>query len=160
MKVLLVCRSRSHGNTARVAHAMAEVFDATVVTPSQVVPEALGEYDVVGFGSGIYGFSFDDELRTLVASLPHVPGRDAFIFATSGAGRVIERPFRTPLAALLRSAGYDVVGTFCCRGYDTWLPLRLVGGVNKGHPDDADLARARTFAEQVRNRIAGLSTSA
>ena len=160
MKTLLICRSRSHGNTARVAQAMAEVLGATVVEPSQVDPGTLGDYDVVGFGSGIYGFSFDDELRAFVTSLPRVHARDAFIFATSGAGRVIERPFRTPLTALLRSAGYDVVDTFCCRGFDTWLPLRVVGGLNKGHPDDADLARARAFAERVRDRIAGLPASA
>ena len=160
MNTLLICRSRSHGNTACVAQAMADVLGAKVVEPSQVDPGTLGDYDVVGFGSGIYGFSFDDELRAFVASLPHVSGRDAFIFATSGAGRVIERPLRTPLATLLRAAGYDVVDTFCCPGFDTWLPLRLVGGMNKGRPDDADLARARAFAEHVRDRIAGLSASA
>ncbi len=160
MKTLLICRSRSHGNTARVAQAMADVLGATVVEPAQVDPETIGAYDVVGFGSGIYGFSFDDELRAFVGSLPYDRGRDAFIFATSGVGRVIERPLRTPLAALLRSAGYDVVDTFCCRGYDTWLPLRIVGGINKGHPDDADLAAARAFAARVRDRIAGLPASA
>ena len=34
------------------------------------------------------------------------------------------------------------VGAFCCPGFDTWGPLRLVGGVNKGRPDDTDLERA------------------
>jgi hypothetical protein len=45
--------------------------------------------------------------------------------------------------------GYRVVGTFCCPGFDTWWPLRLVGGLNKGRPNEADLTRAREFAREV-----------
>ena len=154
MKTLLICRSKSHGNTARVANAMAEVLDAAVIEPAQVDLRNLEQYDLVGFGSGIYGFSFDHELRSLVGSLLSTHDHDAFIFATSGFGRVVERPFQRSLAALLRSAGYRVIDTFCCAGFDTWLPLRIVGGLNKGHPDDADLDLAREFARRVHDTVA------
>jgi len=149
MNSLLVCASRSHGNTAKVAHAIAKVLGARVVDVAQFDPSRVGEYDLVGFGSGIYGMSFDGELRRFVASLPPARGTHAFVFATSGFGRINERPFRRPLAAMLETAGYQVIDSFCCRGLDTWLPLRIVGGINKGHPDDDDLARARRFARQV-----------
>ncbi len=152
MKVLLVCASRSHGNTAKVAHVMAEVLGARVLDVSEVDPRRIVDYDLVGFGSGIYGLSFDDGLRRLVGSLPPARGTDAFVFATSGFGRINERPFRRPLSAMLEAAGYHVVGSFCCRGLDTWLPLRIVGGINKGHPDDADLLRARNFAARFLDR--------
>lgn len=152
MNSLLVCASRSHGNTDKVARAMAEILGARVVDVSEFDPRRIDEYDLVGFGSGIYGMSFDDELRRLVGSLPPALGADAFVFATSGFGRINERPFRRPLAAMLETAGYRVIGSFCCRGLDTWLPLRIVGGINKGHPDDADLARARDFAARLRDR--------
>ena len=151
MNALLVCASRSHGNTAKVAHAMAEVLGARVVDVSEFDPRRTDEYDLVGFGSGIYAASFDGELRRLVASLAPARGTNAFVFATSGFGRINERPFRRPLAAMLEAAGYRVIDSFCCRGLDTWLPLRIVGGINKGHPDDADLARARDFAKRLRD---------
>jgi hypothetical protein len=131
---------------------MAEVLGARVVDVSEFDPRRIGEYDLVGFGSGIYAMSFDDELRRLVGSVPPRLGKDAFIFATSGFGRINERPLRRPLAALLEAAGCRVIDSFCCRGLDTWLPLRIVGGINKGHPDDADLARARDFAVRLRDR--------
>jgi flavodoxin len=160
MNALLVCASRSHGNTAKVAHAMATALDARVVDVAECDPSRIGDYDLVGFGSGIYGMSFDGELRRLVASLPRARGTNAFVFATSGFGRINERPFRRPLAAMLEAAGYRVIDSFCCRGLDTWLPLRVVGGINKGHPDDADLVRARDFAARLRDRAASGTTEA
>ena len=39
MKSLIVCASKSHGNTRRVADRMAEVLDAEVVSPSRSIPQ-------------------------------------------------------------------------------------------------------------------------
>ncbi|WP_199780061.1 NADPH-dependent FMN reductase family protein [Nocardia cyriacigeorgica] len=52
-----------------------------------------------------------------------------------------------------KAEGFDVVDTFTCRGFDTWLPLRIVGGIQKGHPDDDDLLAARSFAANLRARV-------
>ncbi|WP_280471457.1 hypothetical protein [Nocardia cyriacigeorgica] len=52
-----------------------------------------------------------------------------------------------------KQKGFDVVDTFTCRGFDTWLPLRIVGGIQKGHPDEDDLLAARTFAADLRARV-------
>jgi flavodoxin len=148
-RVLLVCQSVSHGNTRKVADAMAEVLNAEVRAPADVDPERVGSYDLVGFGSGVFGFAPHPELATFVDGLPPAHGARAFVFATSGLGRILSRPFSTPLAARLSAKGFRVVGSFCCRGFDTWLPLRLIGGINKGHPNDADLEHARKFAHSV-----------
>ena len=120
-----------------------------VVDPSDVDPKSVEEYEVVGFGSGIYGMSFDPELRRFVASLPHAENKQAFVFATAGSGRVIELPIRAPLAKLVATAGYRLLGTFCCPGFDTWLPLRLIGGLNKGRPNEADLEHAHDFCRDT-----------
>ena len=153
MNSLIVCRSRSHGNTERVARAMAEVLGARLVHPEDIAPAEVAQYDVVGFGSGIYGLAFDTDLRRFVGMLPPVDDKAAFVFATSGLGRVVELPVRPRLATLIGAAGYRIVGTFCCRGFDTWTPLRIVGGLNKGRPDDADLDRARAFARRIGDAV-------
>jgi flavodoxin len=151
---IIVCCSRAHGNTAKVAHAIAEVLDAQVVEPPDIDPQNIADYDLVGFGSGIYAASYDRELRRFVASLPRVRDKFAFVFATAGFGRVVELPIRTPLPKLVESAGYRMLGTFCCPGFDTWLPLRLIGGLNKGRPNDQDLERACQFARGMRDTVA------
>lgn len=55
-------------------------------------------------------------------------------------GQVLEAPVVAP---------EQVVDTFSCRGFATWLPFKLVGGVRKGRPNATDLAAARTFAAFV-----------
>lgn len=42
-----------------------------------------------------------------------------------------------------------------CRGFDTWGPLWLTGGLNWRHPGERDLVRAREFA----GRVAGAGVS-
>ncbi|MDJ0346504.1 hypothetical protein QMK19_39650 [Streptomyces sp. H10-C2] len=74
------------------------------------------------------------------------------MFTTSGF-----RPFTRPLVRLLEQKGFEVVDTFSCRAFDTWLPFKLVGGINKGRPNATDLEAARTFAEGLRTRSGATS---
>ena len=39
----------------------------------------------------------------------------------------------------------DIIGKFGCKGYDTFGPFKLVGGIAKGHPDEKDLEAAVSF---------------
>jgi len=34
---------------------------------------------------------------------------------------------------------------FSCKGFDTFGPFKLIGGVSKGHPDEKDIAAAIEF---------------
>jgi flavodoxin len=158
-RTLIVCVSVSHGNTAAVAGAMARVLGAEVREPEQVDPGSLSGYDVVGFGSGIFSGSHHPRLRGFVETLPPVPHVGAFVVTTSGFGRPQHLPWQRSLESVLRSKGFDLLGSFSCRGFDTWLPLRLVGGLNRGHPDDRDLARAGEFATRVAKRRGGPTPS-
>jgi flavodoxin len=149
MTALIVCVSVHHGNTKQVAEAIGEVLGAAVVEPEEVAPADVASYDLVGIGSGIYGMTFHPRLWRFARSLPKVPGTPAFLFATSGSPELFWRPATLVLSRLLRFKGYRVVGAFSCRAFDTWGPLQLVGGLNKGRPSHADLSAARTFASQI-----------
>ncbi|WP_316529386.1 flavodoxin family protein [Kitasatospora brasiliensis] len=150
MKTVIVCTSVSHGNTRRVADTMARVLGAKVVSPEQADPAELAGADLVGFGSGVFYGRLHPRLTGFVAALPGGRGR-AFVFATSGFPQVAPVPFTRPLVRRLAAKGFEVEGSFSCRAFDTWMPLRLVGGTNKGRPDARDLAAAREFAERLQN---------
>ena len=149
MRCVIVCVSVSHGNTRLVAGAAASELGAEVLEPEQLDPEAVAGYDLVGFASGVYDFQVHPRLRSWVERLPRVAGTPAFILCTSGFGILIERPWPAPLARLLRGRGFTVIGSFCCRGYDTSPAARLLGGINRGRPDQRDLRAARAFARRV-----------
>jgi len=149
MKTLVVCYSYHHNNTQRVAEAIAGVIRAEVKTPQQANPTELTSYDLVGFGSGIYMSKPHKELLAFADQLPQNQNRKAFIFSTSGQPNNGEK-FHRSLREKLQAKGYTVVGEFNCTGFDTFGPFKLVGGLQKGHPDEADLKAAKAFAETLK----------
>ncbi len=153
MKAIIVCTSSSHGNTRKVADAIGDVLGAKVVDPGEISPVELAEYDLVGFGSGVYFMALDKRLRAFVDALPEGQGREVFVFATSGMSEPSFRPYLRNLGDQLTGKGYELVGGFACRGLDTMGPLALIGGLNKGRPNAEDLTSARGFAEQLRARF-------
>ncbi|QNJ90619.1 flavodoxin [Mycolicibacterium fluoranthenivorans] len=154
MKSLVICVSVSNGSTRRVADRMAEVLGAEVLEPEAVDVETLRDYDLVGFGSGIYFMAVHPRLWRLIRRLPRGNGTHAFTFFTSGGPELPLLGYRRAVHRRLTAKGFEVLDSFSCRGLDTVGPLRWVGGVNKGRPDDADLDRAAAFATQLRERVA------
>lgn len=147
---LIVCKSVHHGNTARVARTLAGELGARVVDPEDVSAADLGGHALVGFGSGVYFGRLHGALFDLVRGLPGRagPAPRAFVFSTSGLPS-LRGVWHAPLKRLLRRKGFEVVGEFSCRGFDTWGPLWLTGGLNRGHPDERDIGRAREFARRL-----------
>jgi flavodoxin len=155
MKSLIVCASKSHGNTRRVADRMAEVLDAEVVSPESVDPAKIREYDLVGFGSGIYYMTVDARLRKLMRRVPAVDHIRAFTFFTSGARELPLVGYHKPVRKQLESKGFEVIGSFSCRGLDTVGPFGFIGGINRGRPNDRDLDRAAKFVARLREKVIG-----
>jgi flavodoxin len=149
MKTLLILVSYHHKNTQKIADVFAKILEAQIKTPKQTNPEDLQQYDLVGFGSGIYFGKHHKELRVFVDKLPLAVNNKAFIFSTSGNTRNGVKLHRS-LKKKLTFKGYTIVDEFNCAGFDTFGLLKLVGGIKKGKPDAEDLRRAEDFAEKLR----------
>ena len=50
----------------------------------------------------------------------------------------------------------NIVGRFSCKGFDTFGPFKLIGGVSKGHLDEKDIAAASRVLQR-NNRTASVS---
>jgi len=85
---------------------------------------------------------------SLVKNLPEGKGKKVFVFSTSSKGT---EKYNEPLKKLLSAKGYEMTGSFACKGYDTFGPLKIVGGINKGRPDETDIEAARQFALEMKN---------
>ncbi len=143
---MIICTSVSHGNTKRIADTIGAELQAPVFAPEQVDLDALAATQLVGFGSGVFNMNLHPRLREFVQSLPTRQSGTAFVFTTSGLPEPPFRQYTARFARTLELKGFHVAGTFSCRALDTWLPFKLVGGINKSRPDHADLAAARHFA--------------
>lgn len=148
MRTAICYYSRHHGNTRKVLEAMAREgeMDLIDVTTRQMVQ--MEEYDCIGFASGVYfGRVHDGVLAFARQYLPQ--GKPVFFVCTYGGAK------GTSLKALFEIAkekDCPVLGGFSCRGYDTFGPFKLVGGIAKGHPDARDLENARSFYREIQAR--------
>jgi len=152
MKALIIYTSVHHGNTGRVAEVMANVLNADLLQLKQATTSMFEQYDLIGFGSGIYFGKHHRNLLNFVDMLPKIRNKKAFIFSTSGLRKIrFIHNFDEALKAELRLKGFDIIGEFSCRGLDTYRATKLVGGVNKGRPNAEDLSQAEDFAKSLKN---------
>jgi flavodoxin len=160
VKSLVVVFSYHHNNTEKIANACAKVLGAEVKTPQQVKPEEIAEYDLVGFGSGIYSATFDPSVLDLADRLPRAGTTKIFLFSTFGAPAVFAggdfiKNNHSQIREKLQEKGYMVIGEFGCAGWNTNSFLKYFGGLNKGRPDANDLQNAEAFARQMKEKARG-----
>lgn len=158
LRSLVIVFSYHHNNTEKIANACAHVLGANVKTPKQVRPEELAEYDLIGFGSGIYSATLDPSVLDLADRLPPAEGKKAFIFSTYGAPAfVADRKFiennHSQIRKKLQEKGYTIIGEFGCAGWNTNSFLRFFGGLNKGRPNADDISNAEAFAQDMMEKI-------
>ena len=67
MNTLIVYKSYHRMNTEKVAKAMTEAMNAQLTKVEDARPEALAGYDLIGFGSGIYGLKHHKALIVAAA---------------------------------------------------------------------------------------------
>lgn len=130
---------------------MASVLMAEVRTAGEVTLEMIDQYDLVGWGSGIYFARHSEKLREIAGRLAVRP-RKAFIFSTAGLP-FLSWWFHAALRGVLRYRGCEIVGDFCCGGWDTVGPLKWLGGIERSHPNAKDLERAEDFARSVKENV-------
>lgn len=146
MKTAICYYSRHHGNTLKILEAMVQEggVDLVDVTVRQTV--RLEEYDCIGFASGVYFGKFHQSV--LAFARQYLPRRKpVFLACTYGGAR---GSAVNALSEIAKEKDCPVLGEFGCRGYDTFGPFRLVGGIAKGHPDRQDLDNARSFYRHIR----------
>ena len=152
VSTFIVYKSYHRLNTEKIAKAMAGAMNAQLTKVEDVPPEALAGYDLIGFGSGIYGLKHHKALIELIEAMPAMD-KSVFVFSTSGNVREVNHKL---IKEKLTEKGCHIVGEFTCFGEfagalrlnkDWKGALAFIGGKNRGHPDEKDLENARAFAK-------------
>jgi flavodoxin len=151
MKSLVIVISIHHNNTVKIGNVIAKVLNAKIKNPKDVKSEELSDYDLVGFGSGIYGAKHHVSIFKLVEKLNSVNNKKTFIFSTAGISNK-NKVFsdHKKLKERLESKGYNVVDNFQCKGFNTNSFLKYFGGMNKDRPNADDLKNAEEFAKSLK----------
>ena len=146
MKILVVVESKHLGNTLKIAQAMAEVAPMTLTNVENAKTYDFHDFDIVGFGSGIYMGKHDERLLEFVGHLP-VEKAYSFVFSTCGSN-AFEKNNRC-LTEELQSKNKIILGTFTCKALDKVFFLKFFGGINKGRPNSKDFEDAKNFIREI-----------
>lgn len=141
MKTILIYESTHHGNTKKLVDAVAKRYGIRTATVEEAAAMDLSAYDRIGIASGVaFGKFYEATERFMDNSLPK--GKDVFFLYTCGndSGK-----YANSVSAKARARGCRVLGVYGCRGFDTFGPFKLIGGIAKGHPTQSEIDGAVEF---------------
>ena len=141
MRKVIVYASVHHGNTEKLVKGIAEECQVDLIDAVKQPNADLNSYDMIGFASGIYFSKFHQSILELAEkNLPD--DKKIFLIWTYGGSANYKS-----IEQILDKKHASVVGKFGCKGYDTFGPFKLVGGIAKGHPDEEDMKNAVDFVK-------------
>ena len=146
MKTAIVYASVHHKNTEKVVKAIAEKHpEVELIDATKTILKDLASYDLIGFASGIFYGKFHKTLLSFIAdNLPlH---KKTFVIYTCGSDRA---SYMESIEELIKSKDSVLTAHYSCLAYDTFGPFKLVGGLNKGRPNEDDLQKAVDFYESL-----------
>ncbi|MGI5110991.1 flavodoxin family protein [Treponema putidum] len=144
--VCIVYSSTHHGNTEKVLRKIKEKFpEIELIKAGDFKSDDFARYEVVGFASGIFYLKFAKTVDKLFEKALESTVQKLFFIYTAGA---VNSSFEKALRKKTEQSGKTCMGIFGCKGFDTFGPLKLIGGLNKDRPNEEDFKNAIDFFEK------------
>ena len=119
-------------------------YDVVLIDATGAVP-SLEEYDVIGIASGVaYGKFYKEILAQTEARLPRRK-KVCFLYT---AGKPSDS-HANAVRVIAQAKDCACLGAFGCKGYDTYGPFKLIGGLNRGAPKEKDIQAAVEFYSRM-----------
>ncbi len=158
MKAIVIYYSQT-GNTKKMAHAIArgvekENGQCDCVRFQNISYEMLADYDLIGFGTPIWGSCPTLNLVDFIEKMPEsLAGKHVFYYCCHG---------MTPGRAILRATDPMYKKGLKVIGWKDWygscsLPGHLKPWFTDGHPDEHDIAEAESFGGAMVRHSAALA---
>lgn len=148
MKAAIIYESWHHGNTKKLCDAIQKEYDVVLLNVKED-DIALEEYDLIGIASGVAYSKFYKKIEQVTKEkMPE--GKNVFLMYTCGK---LGPDFTKSIKKTLDSKKCNVLGTYGCKGYDTYGPLKLVGGINKEHPTQDEILGAVRFYGEIISKL-------
>lgn len=147
MRCAIIHVSIHHHNTAKISAAIADAIGADLLSVAEARELAAPPWELVGLGSGIFFGAHHKSLLRYASQWSQAP-KSVFIFSTAGLpslGWLWHRSLRT----IMTKQKIPILDEACFPGWDTVGPLRWIGGIQRGRPNQYDLDRAAAFAKSI-----------
>lgn len=150
MNTAIILESTHHGNTKKVCDAIGQKYDIDIIDVGSNI-DNLEQYDLIGFASGVaYGKYYTTITDVVRNKLPN--NKNVFFIYTCGR---LSRDYASEVKKIASEKNCNILGTYGCKGYDTYGPLKLIGGINKNSPTENEINAAIDFFEDILKKCEG-----
>lgn len=144
-KTVIVYASKHHGNTLKLVNAISDKYTITTIDATKEIHVDLNEYDTIGFASGIDFGKFYEEIENFArVNLPLK--KQVFFLYTCAMDRA---GFTDSVKEIALKKDAIILGEYGCKGYNTYGPWKLIGGMNKSHPTENEIQECVNFYERL-----------
>lgn len=141
MNTIIVYESTHHGNTKKLVDGIVKEYGVRAVKVEDAMEMDFSSCDLIGIASGVaFGKFYEKAERFAAEKLPE--NKKVFFLYTCGndTGK-----YAASVSAKAKEKNCQVLGVYGCRGFDTFGPFKLVGGIAKGHPTQEEVDGAVKF---------------
>lgn len=144
-KTVIIYGSKHHGNTYKLVEAIANEYGVDLIDAEEQQSADLSEYDYIGFASGIdFGRFYVSVEEFIKNNLPE--NKNVFFIYTCAK---INTRFVDSVKSEAILKGANLMGEYGCKGYNTYGPWKMIGGMNKNHPDENEINEVLSFFKGI-----------
>lgn len=144
-RIVILYTSIHHKNTEKLLKEIVKNKPVDLIDLLHEKNIDLSKYQVVGFASGIYYSKFHKSIYNYIEESKNIPKKSFVIYT---AGMASKKPGEN-LIGYLEEKGFEILGAYNCKGYDTYGPFKIIGGVAKGHPNELDMEKGKEFLDGI-----------
>ena len=144
-KTVIVYASKHHGNTFKLIKAISDKYEIAIIDATKETHIDLQEYDIIGFASGIDFGKFYWEIENFAREKLPLQ-KEVFFLYTCAMDR---EGFTDSIKEIALEKEGTILGEYGCRGYNTYGPWKLIGGMNKSHPTENEIQECVNFYEKL-----------
>lgn len=144
-KTVIVYGSTHQGNTYKLAKAISDKYKVALIDATKQSIADLSGYDMIGFASGIDFGKFYESVESFARE--NLPKQKKVFFLYTCA--MNSKNFTKSIREEVLKKEAIVLGEYGCKGYNTYGPWKLIGGMNKKHPTQNEINGAIEFFETL-----------
>lgn len=145
-KSIVLYASVHHGNTKKVVDAMQECQKSDLIDVTKAKDIDISGYDIIIIASGVYFSKPHKSIIEAVNKFHFSDNQKVFLVITTGSN-----PESTgkKMKEFFEKLNIKIDDVFACKGFDTYGPFKLIGGIAKGCPTEKDLENAKSFMVNI-----------
>ena len=126
-KIVIIYTSMHHGNTYKLVKAISDKHNIEIIDATKQMVADLQKYDVIGFASGIDFGKFYETIENFAKENLPIKKQVFFLYTCA----MERKGFTNSIREIVTKKDAEVLGEYGCKGYNTYGPWKVIGGMNK-----------------------------